>query len=779
MSDPLQLLKLLPMVGHDCDEAISELQAQMSPGHEATSAACEVSPTMLSEDTNVTQHPDMATTRESPSIDIKNISPSPSMLLFNPSLSSRTDSQRSSLQLQLDAKAIQHTNARQVQAKRARANAILLGCLEVHMQAQPSNQDRRLVTSFIRTHTSLVTSMELAQLIVKLYYHWDEERSSIAARQACKRGVVALINEWCEFPEHMTDQVRVVFSKFNHQIALEGELDPVAEIIAFPDVEPLNVCAEIVTETGKVSTLAYAIACLDYEIYTNLMDDDLWRYAQDDTATAVDQGLLFSRRLSRWAAATILTPDTRQGRADVFLKWLEVAEHLLEHHIFNSAFILYDAFKHPAIASLYSTRLALPPHSKRILKMFRRLTEKDYKCYTEALYECAEAGLGCVPYMQYELRHLKASAQGMANADPMQSSFSKGWQDFQRDIDDFLHFQAKPLYCAKKVKYDVVDQIREALSINICDHWLRQFSDRTEPMMAVSFRPYVPEYRLALNEAICGSPDEHDLIDWLLQDNQHANLFDILETENIPSPKPTDKGHNLRFALVRMVELVLTQGAGVTRADLVSFFAEVHTFSTSKAMPHCARPTSTPTSGQHKCDVCHEAVTSPTMRHCQDCGCYVHAACQPFLKDDCTPLVKHGYIDKAVVAKPQVLNLAVSQGIMSGINTPCSATSMSRQVSANEAASASASPGISRHISSNRSSLADPPLSPASDHIAKPSSKRSSKRSSVASSTVIFFGTDGDHGDIRRPSASHRTARVNADGKKVLVHTKGKNILDV
>eukprot|EP00045_Choanoeca_perplexa_P014892 m.178178 g.178178 ORF g.178178 m.178178 type:complete len:805 (+) comp16829_c0_seq2:170-2584(+) len=795
--------RFLPLLSRDIDDEISQHRArtaeQSKPGNHDTSTTnndCNLDVTITPPSPpRASRSPTVVASRSSRD-GTRSRSESPLKPTASLAPPARTHSQRSNLSLQLDAKGV--AQSKQERARRARAKDLLLQCLDTLMSSSDDGKDSRLLRSFIRTHEQLIPSKELASLVIELYYSMDDDPEIDShSQQVFKGSVVRFINRWCDFPTYISRSVRRTFARFGHQIAQEEESIAI-EVTTQPDVAILDVFADIVTHRdNNIDVLEHAIAFLDYECYINMSDEDLWQFSNDKRTPAMQQAENFSGQLTRWVAATILSDTSIDGRVAILTKWIGVTEALLHNHNYNAAFALQAAFSHPAILNLYTTRVRLPAEATRMLRIVQKLQAHDHERYLKRLVSVFQTQASCVPCLKHVTSQITDEVTALQLSDPVHSIGSKGWQELQTTMDDYLSFQDRALDSETEVDAELVSQLREALSVAVDDSWLMQMSNCLEPWITDSYRPFFAHSRLALKEACCGSMEEADYTTWLLRDEPEATLFDILGAEGITPPDRLERGQSLQLKIATMTEQLferywpgadeisveewecacseqlafpsfeaMTQADTITRAEVISYLFEVHWYTSTRVLPHMFEKPSAGLSTllSRPCDHCEQALSKATMRFCSDCGQVAHAHCQLLMSRNCSPLHKLNHASSPIESRlgPSLTNYG-DEVSRSGMSTPLHSLGIRE--------------GLSSSQSSARSSLVGPPspLVVPQSPTRLPSGRRVSN-----SSTSTFFSNSSDMDlDIRRPKATHRKSLITADGRKVVVQTKGKSVRDV
>jgi len=156
----------------------------------------------------------------------------------------------------------------------------------------------------------------------------------------------------------------------------------------------------------SASDLGRQITLIDYSLFKLIQDREYLKETWK-TRKVSNIRILHERceELTRWVATSIVKLESKEARANLISKFVDVAQQCLNLKNFSGFFGIIKAFLLPSIERLTQTWLIVKPHVMTTLKSFQQIMSKadhyrNYKSKQEASIP------PCVPYLDIHLEEI-------------------------------------------------------------------------------------------------------------------------------------------------------------------------------------------------------------------------------------------------------------------------------------------------------------------------------------------------------------------------------------
>ncbi|KAG5844525.1 hypothetical protein ANANG_G00163420 [Anguilla anguilla] len=140
--------------------------------------------------------------------------------------------------------------------------------------------------------------------------------------------------------------------------------------------------------------MAEHLSYLEFKNFCSVSDLDYRSYAERGTVRgnpALERSVMLCNGVSQWVQLMILSRHTAQQRAEVFIKFIHVAQNLQTLHNFNTLMAVIGGLCHSSISRLKDTASFLPPDVTKTLSEMTDLlsSSSNYGNYRRAYSECS------------------------------------------------------------------------------------------------------------------------------------------------------------------------------------------------------------------------------------------------------------------------------------------------------------------------------------------------------------------------------------------------------
>ena len=125
-------------------------------------------------------------------------------------------------------------------------------------------------------------------------------------------------------------------------------------------------------------------------------------FAKGRPEGAVNELLEHAQSLSNYVTMSVIMPDKSKKRAEVYLRWAGVAQHLMGMSSFNAMFGIYSGLVHPAVTRMAKTTKAIQKKLKKDTKLrdTLQMLGAAYEDQNRYRYLLSNAPNACVPWIE-------------------------------------------------------------------------------------------------------------------------------------------------------------------------------------------------------------------------------------------------------------------------------------------------------------------------------------------------------------------------------------------
>ncbi|XP_052275428.1 ras guanyl-releasing protein 3-like isoform X4 [Dreissena polymorpha] len=272
-------------------------------------------------------------------------------------------------------------------------------------------------------HKWYTTSDELAQSFLELYQKCDEvipcpvqECAHLPTAHTCaiqifKAKICYAVRYWIrQFPVQfdLDSKLQSVIKAFGTLVQHKGnstfrELIDLSKVPSYDWMRSISVRNPSMRHNRKVSLvfnhlepeeLADHLTYLEYRAFRRINFTDFKNYAM--TASLKDnpkleRSIALFNGLSQWIQCMVLSKTTPQQRADVIVKFCNVAKKLRLLQNFNSLMAVIGGLTHSALARLYKTTACIPSETQKMLMEYTELlsSNNNFSNYRKVFHQCA------------------------------------------------------------------------------------------------------------------------------------------------------------------------------------------------------------------------------------------------------------------------------------------------------------------------------------------------------------------------------------------------------
>ncbi|XP_060585594.1 ras guanyl-releasing protein 3-like isoform X2 [Ruditapes philippinarum] len=266
------------------------------------------------------------------------------------------------------------------------------------------------------------SSEELAQAFVNLYQNSEEKIicpypkcSHLPSQKLCpiqiyRAKICYAVRYWIrQFPVQfdLDPKLQSVIKTFGALVQRTGnstfkELIDLSKVPSYDWMRSISVRNPSMRHNRKVSLvfnhlepeeLADHLTYLEYRAFRRINFTDFKNYAM--TASLKDnpkleRSIALFNGLSQWIQCMVLSKTTPQQRADVIVKFCNVAKKLRALQNFNSLMAVVGGLTHSALARLYKTTACIPSETQKMLMEHTELlsSNNNFSNYRKVFHQC-------------------------------------------------------------------------------------------------------------------------------------------------------------------------------------------------------------------------------------------------------------------------------------------------------------------------------------------------------------------------------------------------------
>ncbi|KAM4627636.1 RAS guanyl-releasing protein 4 [Polymixia lowei] len=520
-------------------------------------------------------------------------------------------------------------------------------------EGKPSSpRGSQLVQMTLMMHCWVVSSQTFAQKLLTLYPDCPSDKRGLKRPQICQ-----LIRQWIsQFPavfeadplleRTMGDLWTLVRSdgeQTHSQLINTSCLNPHVNITQAPSPSVKKRKVSLLFDHMEPDEMAEHLSYLEFKNFCNVSFLDYRSYVVRGSVRdnpALERSVMMCNGVSQWVQLMILNRHTAQQRAQVFTKFIHVAQKLRALQNFNTLMAVTGGLCHSSISRLKDTSNLLPPDITKALSEMTELlsSRSNYSNYRRVYNDCTGFK---VPILGVHLKDLISLNEALPDyLDEEKINLSK-LQHLYSNINDLLAVHScTPPFEANK---DLLHLLTLSLDLYYTEDEIYELSYNKEPKNP-KIQPVTPVKPPVVAEWGSGvtprlDPDtisKHvkQMVDSIMKnyDQNQDGYISLEDFEKIAANFPfsfctheTDRQGQISR---EEITSYFMRGMSVC-AKLGYTFNDVHNFHETTYK----RPTF--------CDTCRGFLWGVMKQgyHCKDCGVNCHRHCRDLVGMEC--LKKH------------------------------------------------------------------------------------------------------------------------------------------
>ncbi|XP_028847059.1 RAS guanyl-releasing protein 1-like isoform X2 [Denticeps clupeoides] len=316
-----------------------------------------------------------------------------------------------------------------------------------------------LLNITLTMHRLLMSSSELLERLLTLFKSSLENERSSEGQKVCY-----LIKYW----------IREFWSMFRLHNSLAGSLEKFQEFMREQGLERLCPLLETkwtnerdwsrkasqrikanCSKKRKVSLLfdhlepielAEHLTFLEFKSFCRISFADYQSYIRNGCMKEnpmMERSIALCNGISQWVQLMVLSRPTAPLRAEVFTKFIHVAQNLLQMHNFNTLMAVVGGLCHSAISRLKDTCSHVPSEVTKVLNEMTDLlsSSRNYDNYRQAYGKCAGFK---IPILGVHLKQLITLNEAMTDYVEDNKVNVQKLQALYNHINELIHLQQKP-----------------------------------------------------------------------------------------------------------------------------------------------------------------------------------------------------------------------------------------------------------------------------------------------------------------------------------------------
>uniref|UniRef100_A0A1A8PCX9 RAS guanyl releasing protein 4 n=1 Tax=Nothobranchius rachovii TaxID=451742 RepID=A0A1A8PCX9_9TELE len=265
-----------------------------------------------------------------------------------------------------------------------------------------SSRGTQLVHMTLMMHTWVVPSQTFAQKLLSLYKDCPPDKRGLGRTQICH-----LVRQWMsQFPGvfkedplleqtmgDLCELVRLDGEKMHSQLINTSCLSPHVNASQAPSPSVKKRKVSLIFDHMEPDEMAEHLSYLEFKNFCNVSFLDYRSYVVRGSVRdnpALERSVMMCNGVSQWVQLMILSRHTAQQRAQVFIKFIHVAQKLRVLQNFNTLMAVTGGLCHSSISRLKDTSNLLPPDITKALSEFTELlsSRSNYSNYRRVYSEC-------------------------------------------------------------------------------------------------------------------------------------------------------------------------------------------------------------------------------------------------------------------------------------------------------------------------------------------------------------------------------------------------------
>ncbi|XP_038144440.1 RAS guanyl-releasing protein 4 [Cyprinodon tularosa] len=377
-------------------------------------------------------------------------------------------------------------------ASAASLDELILRCLNCCDSEGKTSNPRgfQLVNMTLMMHSWVVPSQMFVQKLLTLYKDCPSDKRALRRTQ-----IYHLVRQWIsKFPavfekdpvlEQMMgdlwELVRLDGEQTHSQLIDTSCLSPHLNASQAPSPSVKKRKVSLIFDHMEPDEMAEHLSYLEFKNFCNVSFLDYRSYVVRGSVRdnpALERSVMMCNGVSQWVQLMILSRHTAQQRAQVFTKFIHVAQKLRALQNFNTLMAVTGGLCHSSISRLKDTSNLLPPDITKVLSEFTELLSSgsNYSNYRRVYNECKGFK---VPILGVHLKDLISLNEALPDyIDEEKINLSK-LQHLYSNITDLLDIHnCKPPFEANK---DLLHLLTLSLDLYYTEDEIYELSYHKEP----------------------------------------------------------------------------------------------------------------------------------------------------------------------------------------------------------------------------------------------------------------------------------------------------------
>ncbi|XP_058662293.1 RAS guanyl-releasing protein 1 isoform X2 [Ammospiza nelsoni] len=345
-------------------------------------------------------------------------------------------------------------------AKGATLEDLLETCIQSFDLEGNACQNNQLLKIILAMHQFFISSADMLQKLVDLYLNALENNSSMLCVKICYFVRYWITEFWIMFK--MDSKLSTAMEEFQEVVRANGE-ELHCRLIDTSQINSRDWSRKL-TQRVKANTskkrkvsllfdhlepeeLSDHLTYLEFKSFRRISFSDYQNYIVNSCVKenpTMERSISLCNGISQWVQLMVLSRPTPQLRAEVFIKFIHVAQKLHQLQNFNTLMAVIGGLCHSSISRLKETSSCVP-HD--VIKVFNEMTEllssyRNYDSYRRAYNECSNFK---IPILGVHLKDLISLYEGMPDYLEDKKINVYKLYSLYNHIDELIQLQEMPL----------------------------------------------------------------------------------------------------------------------------------------------------------------------------------------------------------------------------------------------------------------------------------------------------------------------------------------------
>ncbi|XP_042153684.1 RAS guanyl-releasing protein 4 isoform X2 [Oncorhynchus tshawytscha] len=270
----------------------------------------------------------------------------------------------------------------------ANLDELILRCLHCFDSDGKLSRGSQLVHMTLMMHSWVVPSQTFAQKLLALYKDCPVEKRGLRRPQVCH------LISYDAIPPCLFEYASCHRGKCSCTFETFSQLSPVIPVSQAPSQSVKKRKVSLLFDHMEPDEMAEHLSYLEFKNFCNVSFLDYRSYVVRGSVRdnpSLERSVMMCNGVSQWVQLMILSRHTAQQRAQVFTKFLHVAQRLHALQNFNTLMAVTGGLCHSSISRLKDTASLLPPDVTKALSEMTELlsSSNNYSNYRRVYSECS------------------------------------------------------------------------------------------------------------------------------------------------------------------------------------------------------------------------------------------------------------------------------------------------------------------------------------------------------------------------------------------------------